>query len=42
MTGQEVAKDKLEKHEKRVSVGLHVSSGQYWIDEALHGYVKRS
>jgi hypothetical protein len=39
---QDAAKDKLEKHEKRVSAGLLVSSGQYRIDETVHGYVKRA
>ncbi len=32
----------MEKHEKRVSAGLLVSSGQYRIDETVHGYVKRA
>jgi hypothetical protein len=39
---QDAAKDKLEKHEKRVSAGLLVSFGQYCIDETAHGYVKRA
>ncbi len=39
---QDAAKEKLEKHKKRVSVGLLVSSGQYRIDETVHGYVKRA
>ncbi len=39
---QDAAKDKLEKHEKRVSAGLLVSSGQYHIDETVRGYVKRA
>jgi hypothetical protein len=39
---QETAKEKLEKHEKRVSSGLLVSSGQYRIDKTVYGYVKRA
>ena len=38
---QETAKEKLEQHGQRISAGLLVSSGQYRIDDTVHGYVKR-
>ncbi len=38
---QETAKEQLVLHGKRVSFGLLVASGQYQIDETVHGYVRR-
>ncbi len=38
---QETAEEQMEQHGKRVSSGLLVASGQYRIDETVHGYVQR-